>query len=121
MDIVNMAGAAPVDMPDGPTTRQTLAYLSSLDAADLDSSVEVLAVLAVQVSRTVDRSVATGASTSVVPNMARQLRETLAEIRSLQAPALAADDPFARVQIEALGVTPSLFAPGSSTDPAPAP
>lgn len=79
-------------------------------------------MLAVQVSRTVDRSVATGASTSVVPNMARQLRETaLAEIRSLQAPALAPDDPFARVQIEALGVTPSLFAPGSSADPAPAP
>ena len=119
MNIVAMSGPAPADMPDGPTTRQTLAYLGDLDVGGIDTSVEVLAVLAVQVSRSIDRSVSTGQAVSVVPNMARQLRETLAEIRALQAPAVAADDPFTKVQAEALGVTPSLFAAGPAAAPAP--
>ena len=114
MDIIAMAGPAPADMPDGPTTRQTLAYLGDLAVDGIDTSVEVLAVLAVQVSRSIDRSVSTGQAVSVVPNMARQLRETLAEIRALQAPAVAADDPFVVAQAEARGATPSLFAPGPS-------
>ena len=114
MNIAAMAGPAPADMPDGPTTRQTLAYLGELDVEEVDTSVEVLAVLAVQVSRSIDRSVSTGQAVSVVPNMARQLRETLAEIRALQAPAPEVDDPFTKVQAEALGATPSLFEPGPS-------
>ena len=119
MNIDRMAGRAPADSPDGPTTRSTLAYLGGLDLDEIDTSVAVLAVLAVQVARSIDRSVSTGQAVSVVPNMARQLRETLAEIRALQAPAVAADDPFTKVQAEALGVTPSLFAAGPAADPAP--
>ena len=114
MNIIAMAGPAPADMPDGPTTRQTLAYLGELDVDGVDTSVEVLSVLAVQVSRSIDRSVSTGQAVSVVPNMARQLRETLAEIRALQGTAVAADDPFVVAQAEARGATPSLFASGRS-------
>ena len=117
MNIAAMAGPAPADMPDGPTTRQTLAYLGGLDVEEVDTSVEVLAVLAVQVSRAIDRAVSTGQAVSVVPNMARQLRETLAEVRALLAPPVAADDPFTKVQAEALGVTPSLFAAGPAAAP----
>ena len=109
-----MIGPAPEGVPDGPTTLSTVAYLRCLEVGELDESVAVLAVLAVQVARAIDRSVATGQAVSVVPNMARQLRETLGEIRALQAPALAVDDPFAVVQAEALGATPSLFAAGPS-------
>ena len=119
MNISAMAGPAPAEAPDGPATRSTLAYLGGLDVEEVDLSVEVLAVLAVQVSRSIDRAVSTGQAVSVVPNMARQLRETLAEIRALLAPAPAADDPFTKVQAEALGVTPSLFAPGPAAAPAP--
>ena len=46
MNIIAMSGPAPVDMPDGPTTRQTLAYLGDLAVDGIDTSVEVLAVLA---------------------------------------------------------------------------
>ena len=114
-----MIGPAPEGVPDGPTTLSTVAYLRGIDVDDLDESVEVLAVLAVQVSRSIDRSVSTGQAVSVVPNMARQLRETLGEIRALRAPALAVDDPFAKVQAEALGATPSLFAAGPAAGPVP--
>lgn len=122
MDIQSLAGDRPADMPvEGPSARQVLAYLETLDLTGMDSQVEVLAVVAVQVARALDRSTQTGIAASVIPNLSRQLRETLADIRTLASASMSADDPMvalskqlrtdAGVPVEG-PVTPSLFAPG---------
>ena len=111
MDIERMVGR---QGDDGPTTVQAIAYLHGLDVDD--ESVAVLACVVVQVARTLDRCVVTGASPSVVPNMAKQLRETLTAIREVMSTKLEADDttpdPFAAVVAEMTASTPSLFVAG---------
>lgn len=96
---------------EGPMSRQTRTFVDGLDVTDpeVEATVAVLAVLALQVARTLDRSVVTGQSTSVVPQMARQVRETLAEIRQIVRPP-EAHDAFTDAAVEARdAVTPSLF------------
>ena len=100
---------------EGPTARRVLAYVEGIDD-DAEASVAVLAVLAVGLARSLDRSISTGVAASVIPNLSRQLRETLAEIRGLTT--IEGDDPFAVAQAAAVaaapsnGHTPSLFEHG---------